>query len=176
MNYTYLLGFHIMAMMSWMAVMFYLPRLYVYHKENMQNAGFVAVVKVQEYKLYTYIGLPSFWATIFSGAMLIYLNPSLLEQPWMVAKLGVLALLSFYSFSMEHYRIKLAHNACEHGGQFFRAYNEVPTLLSILIVGFVIAKDTLPYFSIAVILFFSMIIYKIATLVENPAVSLKEEK
>lgn len=176
MHYVYLLGFHVIAMMSWMAVMFYLPRLYVYHQENNHNTGFVAVVKVQEYKLYTYIGLPSFWATVLSGASLIYLNPSLLEQPWMVAKLVVLGLLSVYSFSMEHYRIQLAKNACEYGGQFFRAYNEVPTLLSILIVGFVIAKDTLPYFSVAVSLFFGMIIYKIATLAENPAVCLKEEK
>jgi len=176
MNYMYVLGFHIMAMMSWMAVMFYLPRLYVYHKENMHNEGFVAVVKVQEYKLYKYIGLPSFWATIFSGALLIYLNPPLLEQPWMLAKLFVLVLLSFYSFSMEHYRLTLERNECAHGGQFFRAYNEVPTLLSILIVGYVIAKDVLPYFSVAIILFFGLIIYKIATLEENPAVVIKEEK
>jgi protoporphyrinogen IX oxidase len=174
MNYVYILGFHIMAMMSWMAVMFYLPRLYVYHTENLHNAGFVAVVKVQEYKLYKYIGLPSFWATIFSGAVLIYLNPSLLEQPWMVAKLCVLALLIGYSFSMEHYRLKLEQNDCVHNGQFFRAYNEVPTLLSILIVGYVIAKDTLPYFSVATVIFFGIIIYKIATLNENPAVSIKE--
>ncbi|ATB69187.1 putative membrane protein [Sulfurospirillum diekertiae] len=176
MNYSYILGFHIMAMMSWMAVMFYLPRLYVYHKENMHNVGFVAVVKVQEYKLYKYIGLPSFWATISSGAVLIYLNPSLLEQPWMIAKLGVLVLLSVYSFSMEHYRLTLEQKKCAHNGQFFRAYNEVPTLLSILIVGYVIAKDTLPYFSVAVILFFGVIIYKIATLAENPEVDIKEAK
>ena len=176
MDYMYILGFHIMAMMSWMAVMFYLPRLYVYHQENMQNEGFVAVVKVQEYKLYKYIGLPSFWATVLSGALLIYLNPTLLEQHWMLAKIGILVLLTVYSFSMEHYRVKLEQNACTHNGQFFRAYNEVPTLLSILIVGYVIAKDTLPYFSIATVLFFSFIIYKIATLEENPAVSIKETK
>lgn len=176
MEYTYILGFHIMAMMSWMAVMFYLPRLYVYHKENMDNEGFVRVVKVQEYKLYKYIGLPSFWATIFSGGVLIYLNPTLLEQHWMLEKLFVLILLTIYSFSMEYYRVKLEQNACVHNGQFFRAYNEVPTLLSVLIVAYVIAKDTLPYFTIATILFFGVIIYKIATLEENPAVIIKEEK
>lgn len=174
MNYMHVLGFHIMAMMSWMAVMFYLPRLYVYHQENRDNKGFVSVVEVQEYKLYKYIGLPSFWATIGSGAGLIYLNPPLLEQSWMHAKLIVLVLLTFYSFSMEYYRLQLLQKTCQRNGQFFRAYNEVPTLLSILIVGFVMMKELLPYFSIAIILFFGVIIFKIATLEENPAVSVKE--
>ena len=175
MEYIYILGFHIMAMMSWMAVMFYLPRLFVYHKENIDNEGFVRVVKVQEYKLYKYIGLPSLWATILSGGLLIYLNPSLLVQPWMMSKLSVLILLTGYSFSMEYFRLKLEQNECEQNGQFFRAYNEIPTLLSVLIVAYVIAKDTLLFFSIGVIIFFGIIIYKIATLKEHNPITQKEK-
>lgn len=174
--YSYILGFHVMAFMSWMAVMFYLPRLFVYHVEHMDNAGFVEVVKVQEYKLYKYIGLPSFWATIISGALLLSINSYLLTQPWMHTKLYVLVFLTLYSFSMEYYRVKLEKNECFHNGQFFRAYNEVPTLLSVLIVAFVITKETVLLFSLCTIIFFSVIIYKIATLQKQPCKAVQQNK
>lgn len=164
MLYMYLLVFHIMAVMSWMAVMFYQPRLYVYHREHNNNAGFVSVVQIQEYKLYKYIGLPAFWASIVSGVWMIALNNALLEQSWMHLKLLVLVLLTLFSFSMEHYRLKLQTQPTTRSGQFFRAYNEVPTLLSILIVTYVITKETMPLFSLGVIVFFGFVIYKIATL------------
>lgn len=162
--YTYILTFHVMAVMSWMAVMFYLPRLFVYHQEHNAKPDFVAVVEIQEYKLYKYIGLPALWASILSGGLILYVNPYLLEEPWMHLKLFSLVLLVFYSFSMEHYRVSLKEKTCEKSGHFFRAYNEVPTLLSTLIVSYVIIKDTLLWYSLAVILIFGFIIYKIATL------------
>ncbi len=162
--YLYILVFHIMAMMSWMAVMFYLPRLFVYHVEHIEKKEFVEVVKIQEYKLYKYIGLPSFWATLLSGALLLYVNDYLLKEGWMHLKLLVLCLLSAYSFSMEYYRVKLLKGECKRDGHFFRAYNEVPTMLSLLIVGYVVTKDMLPMYTAAVILVFGFIIYKIATL------------
>jgi len=60
----------------------------------------------------------------------------------------MLILLIIYFFSMEHYRKILKRDGCKRGGQFFRAYNEIPTLLSILIVVFVVTKQLHPYFSI----------------------------
>lgn len=153
-----------MSMMSWMAVMFYLPRLFVYHQEHSDKSDFVEVVKIQEYKLYKYIGIPSFWATLISGGHLVQINPSLLTQQWMLQKLFVVLLLIIYFFSMEYYRIQLEKNECTKSGQFFRAYNEVPTLFSILIVSYVITKDELLWFSVGTIIFFGLIIYKIATL------------
>jgi len=165
--YMYVLVFHVMAMISWMAVMFYLPRLYVYHVEHQDKKEFVEVVKIQEYKLYKYIGLPSFWGTLLSGGILIYLNPYLLEQPWMLMKLFVLVWLSIFSFSMEYYRVKLDKHECSRDGQFFRAYNEIPTLFSLLIVGYVITKSLLPIYTLVVIVLFGFIIYKIKTLKKN---------
>jgi len=162
--YLYIVAFHFMAVMSWMAVMFYLPRLFVYHQEHSHKKEFVSVVEIQEYKLYKYIGLPSLWASILSGSLMLYLNPYLLQEPWMHLKLTVLVLLVTYSFSMEYYRVKLLNHTCTRNGHFFRAYNEVPTLLSTLIVSYVAIKDTLLWFSLFVIVFFSFIIYKIATL------------
>ncbi|NEW60344.1 CopD family protein, partial [Sulfurovum sp. bin170] len=144
--YLEILSFHIMAMMSWMAVLFYMPRLFVYHQEHKDKKDFTDVIKVQESKLYDVIGVPAMWATIISGAILIYLNPSLLEQDWMIAKLFVLSLLIGYSYSMEYFRKILEKDACNKSGQYFRAYNEVPTLLSILIVVYVITKSVPIYF------------------------------
>lgn len=161
--YLEILSFHIMAVMSWMAVLFYMPRLFVYHQEHKDKKDFTDVVKIQEDKIYRVIGVPAMWSTIISGATLIYLNPSLLEQNWMIAKLSMLSLLIGYSYSMGYYMKILKKDTCNKNGQFFRAYNEIPTLLSILIVVFVITKSVPIYFSIFITLFFSFVIYKILT-------------
>ena len=136
-------------------------RIYVYHQEHADKKEFLEVVKVQEYKLYKYIGMPAMWATIASGVAMLFLNPHLVKQPWMLAKLTVLLLMIFYSFSLESFRKKLEKGQCTKSGKFFRAYNEVPTILAILIVTFVILKDIPVIFSIAITLFFIFVMYKI---------------
>jgi putative membrane protein len=159
--YLEILAFHIMAVLSWMAMLFYMPRLFVYHQEHKDKKDFTDVVKRQEYMIYKAIGLPAMWATILSGGLLIYINPSLLEQDWMLGKLFFLLLMIIYSFSLEQFRKVLERDSCTKSGQFFRAYNEVPTLFSILIVTFVITKSIPLYFSLFITLFFGFVIYKI---------------
>lgn len=144
-----------------MSMLFYLPRLYVYHQEHKDKEQFVEVVKIQEFKLYKYIGMPAMWATIFSGIFLIYNNMELMKQAWMHAKLFLLVLLIIYSFSLEKYRQQLALDNCKRSGKFFRAYNEVPTILAILIVTYVITKSIPVIFSIGITLFFVFIMYMI---------------
>jgi putative membrane protein len=68
--YLWIVWFHIISLVSWFAVLFYMPRLFVYHAEHADNAGFVEVVKIQEYKIFQYIGVPAMWATVISGAAL----------------------------------------------------------------------------------------------------------
>ena len=160
--YTWILTFHIMAVMSWMAMLFYLPRLFVYHVENIDKKEFVDVVKIQEYKIYKYIGAPAMWATIFSGIAMLSLNTSLLDfslNLWMYAKLFTLLILIVYSFSLEKYRKELEADVCKKSGKFFRMYNEMPTMLSILIVGYVITKTFSILFTAIVILLFAYISY-----------------
>jgi len=70
--YSWILAFHVMSFTSWMAMLFYLPRLFIYHREHADNKAFGEVVEIQEYKLYAYIGVPAMWATIISGFILIY--------------------------------------------------------------------------------------------------------
>ena len=154
-----MLAFHVVALMSWMAMLFYLPRLFVYHVEYAQKKEFVEVAKIQEYKLYKYIGLPAFWATLVSGLTMIFLDPNLLSSGgWLYAKLTMLIMLILYSFSLEKYRLELEQGTCTKDGKFFRAYNEVPTALSILIVGYVVSKDFSWAFTLVVIGIFAMII------------------
>jgi putative membrane protein len=139
--FTWVLAFHVMSFTSWMAMLFYQPRLYVYHSEHADNAGFVEVVKIQEYKLLKYIGNPAMWATILSGGWMLWVKPGIFQSGgWMYAKLLFIALLIAYHFSLEYHRKKLIENPAFKPGKFYRFYNEVPTLLMIGIVIFVVIK------------------------------------
>ncbi|MDD4506147.1 MAG: protoporphyrinogen oxidase HemJ [Sulfurospirillaceae bacterium] len=160
--YSWILTFHVVSFMSWMAMLFYLPRLFVYHVEHAEKKEFVEVVKIQEYKIYKYIGLPAMWATILSGLMMLWINPALFETGfWLYAKLFVAAILVAYSFSLEYFRKGLENLTCKKNGKFFRAYNEVPTLLSILIVAYVVVKAFSLLFTLLMIGLFGFIGYMI---------------
>ena len=159
--YYPMLAFHVIAVMSWMSMLFYLPRLFVYHAENKEKKEFVEVVKVQEFKLYKYIGAPAMWATVFSGAFMIYNNMELMAQAWMHAKLLLVFFMILYSISLDRIRRKMDCEKCNKPGKFFRAYNEVPTLLAILIVTYVITKSIPVGFSIGITLFFVFIMFMI---------------
>lgn len=144
--YNSMLVFHIISMVSWFAVLFYLPRLFVYHAENSANQGFLDVITIMEMKIYRYIGVPAFWATLLSGTALIIMSTQryginvFQTGGWLHAKLTLVAILTAYFFSLGHYRLKLIDNATYKSGKFFRIYNEVPTLLLIGIVILVIIK------------------------------------
>ncbi len=144
--YNWIIWFHIISMVSWFAVLFYLPRLFVYHVENADNKGFLEVIEVMEMKIYKYIGIPAFWATLLSGIVLIFMSTShygvnvFQTGGWLHAKLTLVAILVAYFFSLGHYRLKLKENTAYKNGKFFRLYNEVPTLLLMAIVALVIVK------------------------------------
>ena len=122
-------------------MLFYLPRLFIYHREHSDNIAFAEVVQIQEYKLYTYIGVPAMWATILSGSLMLYLNPGIFQSGnWMYVKLFLLAILIAYSFSLNTIRKKLIVEPEYKSGKYFRFYNEVPTLLMIFIVIMVVVK------------------------------------
>lgn len=139
--YNWILAFHVMSVISWMAMLFYLPRLFVYHVEHAGNPGFVDVVGIQENKLYHFIGVPAMWASILSGAAMIALNPALFQSGgWLHAKLTAALLLIVYHFTLGRFKKRLQAGTCTKSGKFFRAYNEVPTLLMIFIVIMVVVK------------------------------------
>jgi len=135
--YEWVLWFHVISFISWFAVLFYLPRLYVYHAEHIDNKGFVEVVKIQEMKLYKYIGVPAMWATILSGSYMIYVIGF---ATWLYVKLFFLVFLVLYFLSLDKIRIEFLEDRCTRSGKFFRFYNEVPTLLMLVIVAMVVLK------------------------------------
>jgi len=160
--YSWIIVFHIMAVLSWMAMLFYQPRLYVYHTEHRDKKEFVEVVKIQEYKMYKYIGMPAMWATLISGILMIIINPDLLKgDGWLHAKIFFVLLLVAYSFSLGYFMKELGKGNYNKKGSFFRAYNEIPTVLSILIVGYVVTKTFSLSFTIITLLIGSFIIYKV---------------
>ena len=160
MEYYYeILSFHILAVLSWMSMLFYMPRLFVYHIENKDVKEFTDIIKVQEDKLYRLIGVPAMWASIISGSILIYLNTDLLDADWMVFKIFALFLMTVFSFSLDVYRKQLADNVCFKSSKFFRAYNEIPTLLAVLIVVSVITKSIYLYLNSIIFMVFVFVFF-----------------
>ncbi len=140
--YNWILAFHVMSFISWMAMLFYQPRLYVYHREHEKNGTcFTDVIELQEKKLYHFIGVPAMWATLISGLLMIYLNPSLFESGiWLYIKLTAVVLMIAYHYSLGYIKEKLKAHKCTRSGKFFRVYNEIPTILMIIIVIMVVIK------------------------------------
>ncbi len=139
--YNWILALHVLSFTSWMAMLFYQPRLYVYHQEHKDNKGFVEVVKIQENKLYSFIGVPAMWATLLSGTAMLLLNPALFKSGmWLHIKLTAALVLIAYHFSLGWFKKRLDAGVCTKSGKFFRIYNEVPTILMIVIVIMVVIK------------------------------------
>ncbi len=140
--YSWILTFHVVSFTSWMAMLFYLPRLFIYHVEHKSNgSAFTDVVEIQERKLYSFIGVPAMWATLLSGLVMMYLNPDLFKSgAWLHIKLTAIIFLIAYHFSLNIIRKRLKDGTCTRSGKQLRMYNEVPTLLMILIVIMVIVK------------------------------------
>jgi putative membrane protein len=130
-----------MSFVSWMAMLFYLPRLFIYHRENADTKAFTNIVQVQEYKLFKYIGAPAMWATVISGGVMLYMNSGIFSSGgWMHAKLLLLVFLIAYHFSLNRIREILIENPYYKSSKYFRLYNEVPTLLMIFIIIMVVVK------------------------------------
>lgn len=145
--YSWIIWFHVLSFISWFAVLFYMPRLFVYHAENAENKGFTDVVKVMELKIFKFIGVPAMWATVLSGAALVYLSTdhyagvNLLQTGgWLHAKIFFVVVLIGYFISMGHFRKKLLEDDTYKSGKFFRMYNEIPTILMMIIVAMVVVR------------------------------------
>lgn len=138
--YNWIKVFHYASFISWMAGLFYLPRLFVYHVEHYDNKDFVNVVKIQEHKLFYYITQPAMIASVLSGVAMIVLNKDLFTLGYFHAKLTFALLLVVFHCVMWFYLKQLKNDKCNKSGKFFRINNEVPTLIMIGILIFMIIK------------------------------------
>ena len=140
---TYLLykSLHLISVISWMAGLLYLPRIFVYHAQNNSEPIISEVFKVMEKKLFFYIMTPAMILSWLFGLLLIHeIGFEQLGQTWMILKLVFVILLTIYHFYLGSILNQFKLNLNEHSHKFFRYINEIPTILLILIIFVVIFK------------------------------------
>ena len=132
---------HLIAVISWMAGLLYLPRIFVYHAENNDDKKISDVFKIMEKKLYFFIMTPAMILSWLFGLLLIHsIGFQQLGQKWMVLKIIFVAFLTLYHFYLGSNLNKFKNDQNIHSHKFYRLINEIPTLLLILIVFVVIFK------------------------------------
>lgn len=133
---------HLIAMVTWFAALFYLPRLYVYHAMARDRGEQQAIdhFLVMERKLYRGIMTPSMIAVLLFGGGLLVLNPGWLTQGWIHAKLLLVALLVGYHHVCLIYLKQFAEARCKRGHVFFRWFNELPVIALLIIIFLAVLK------------------------------------
>ncbi len=140
---TYLLfkSLHLISVISWMAGMLYLPRIFVYHAENNSEIKTSEIFKVMEKKLFFYIMTPAMILSWFFGLLLIHsIGFQELGQTWMIFKILFVVILTIYHFYLGKMVNQFKLNLNNHTHKFYRIINEIPTILLILIIFVVIFK------------------------------------
>ena len=140
-SYFLFKSLHLIAVISWMAGLLYLPRIFVYHVENINDQNSINIFKIMEKKLYFYIMMPSMILSWIFGLVLISIvGFDVLSATWIQLKLIFVVLLTFYHFYLGQCRNNLAFGKNNKTSKFFRMINEIPTILLILIVFIVVFK------------------------------------
>ncbi len=132
---------HLIAVISWMAGLLYLPRIFVYHADTKENKGQSETFKLMERRLYFYIMNPAMILSWVFGLLLIYAQGILsLGFLWMKIKIGLVIILTGYHFYLFGILKNFEIDSNTKSSKFFKIINEVPTLLLIIIIFIVIFK------------------------------------
>jgi len=140
---TYLLfkSLHLIAVISWMAGLLYLPRIFVYHAENNLEIKISEIFKTMEKKLFFYIMTPAMVLSWLFGLLLIHsIGFEQLGQTWMILKIIFVLILTLYHFYLGNILNQFKEDKNKYSHKFYRYINEIPTILLILIVFVVIFK------------------------------------
>ena len=142
MNYYLLFkSLHLIAVISWMVGLLYLPRIFVYHAENNTEKNTSEIFKIMERRLMFYIMTPAMILSWFFGIFLILINEiSITLNLWVQTKLFLVVLLTIYHLFLGYYLRKFALDENKKSAKFFRIINEIPTILLILIIFVIIYK------------------------------------
>ena len=131
---------HLIAVISWMAGLLYLPRIFVYHSEATENSQ-SEIFKIMERKLYNYIMMPAMILSWLFGIALIHsLGFLIFTELWMQIKSVSILILTHYHFYLGKNLRLFIINKNEKSSKFFRTINEIPTILLIVIVFVVVFK------------------------------------
>jgi putative membrane protein len=131
---------HIASVVAWMAGLFYLPRLFVYHRGVPPGSETSELFKVMERRLMAAIMRPAALGSLLSGVLLFIAGGFEFLQIWVLGKLAAVLLLCLYHGTLEGHLRQFARDERVKDARFFRILNEVPTLLLIIIVVFIVIK------------------------------------
>ena len=142
MNYYLLFkSLHLIAVISWMAGLLYLPRIFVYHVENSEKKETTEIFEIMEKRLYFYIMRPAMILSWLFGIILIYISGiDIFSQLWVHMKLGLVVILTIYHEYLGICLKSLKLKTNTKTSKFFRIINEVPTIILIFIIFIVIFK------------------------------------
>lgn len=149
MAYFWFKAFHLIGIVVWFAGLFYLVRLFVYHAEASEKPEPAQTIlkdqyEIMEKRLYNIITTPGMLVTVAMAIGLISTEPEVLKSGWLHIKLAFVALLLGYHFYCGRIMKKLEKGECQWTGQQFRALNEAPTILLLVIVLLAVFKNNLP--------------------------------
>ncbi len=131
---------HLIAVISWMAGLLYLPRIFVYHAEASHESQ-KSVFKTMERKLYNYIMMPAMLFSWLFGFLLVHsLGFGVFSELWMQIKSVAVVILTYYHFLLGKYLSEFATENNTKNSKFFRIINEIPTIILIVIVFVVVFK------------------------------------
>ena len=131
---------HLISVISWMAGLLYLPRIFVYHTEASHESQ-KDIFKTMERKLYNYIMMPAMLLSWLFGILLIHhIGFSVFSELWMQIKTVLVIILTFYHFLLGKYLNDFAIDSSKKTSKFFRIMNEVPTIILIVVVFVVVFK------------------------------------
>ena len=140
-SYLLFKSLHLIAVISWMAGLLYLPRIFVYHVENLKDVNSSSIFKTMERKLFFYIMTPAMILSWIFGLILIsIIGFDIFFTLWIKLKLLFVVLLTLYHFYLSKLLGDFNLGQNTKSSKFFRIINEVPTILLILIVFIVIFK------------------------------------
>lgn len=162
--YRYFLAVHIIFVVSWMAGLFYSVRLFIYHTEANDRPELEKNILQKEFekiegRLWNIIAIPAMVFTVSAGVLMIYTRPYLLDQNWMLVKLGFVLLLLVYHFICQNLMKQLRKGIFKFSSNQLRLWNEVATILLVAIVFTVILKSAVDWvYGLMGLIIFSVII------------------
>ncbi len=136
----WLKAFHVIAMVTWFAGLFYLPRLFVYHADAQDPIG-VERFRLMERRLFAIMTIGAA-ATLILGLAMLVAAPAYLKMGWLHAKLALVALLIIYHLLCYKFKSDLERGRNTRSARWYRGFNEVPSLL---LVGIVILAVVKPF-------------------------------
>ena len=140
MFYDIIKSFHIVAVISWMVGLLYLPRLYVYHNETKNNSDMDTTFLKMEYRLYNYIMNPALLVSFLLGLYLLYENKYLLYENYFLIKFFLVLILMLFHLYLNSLYKDFKKGYRNKKTKFYRIINEIPTILMILIILLIIVK------------------------------------